>query len=259
MKMRLASTAAALAIIAASPSLAFEHNRTEFSLGYQDLSYFGTGFYGTDARVQSDFSLSPSWGVQGDLEYSDTNSGFFSVYRPTYGLHVYNELSDELRIGAFVQQSNYTISGFPVSLDISYYGVEAMLTPLPNLSIEAYYGLGQYDVGGGTSLDMTTFGSQVSYGITPEFALRIASDFDTIDTGGFDYQISSYAIGADYYMNGGLPMIFSAEVGNAGYGGISIDRAEIRLTIPLGGGGDSGARKLFGIRGATANNLIPVT
>ena len=256
MKIQASGALAALCTVAATQVAAFDHNRTEVSLAYQDTSYFTSSFHGMDAQVKSDFGLSPAMGAQVDLGYSETSLGTSDFTRTTLGLHVYAELANDVRAGGFVQQTTFDYGFGPGEVTATYYGVEGMITPLPNLSIEAYYGMGQYDLG--TTFDMTTFGTQISYGFTPNLAMRLSSDFDTIDTGLYDYAQSSYAIGADYYMNGSFPMIFSAEIGQVG-SNVSMDRAAIKLTIPFGGGNDSNARKLFGTRGAIAKSLLPIT
>ena len=257
MRIHASGALAALCTLAATQVAAFDHNRTEVSLAYQDSSLVGLGYYGLDANVKSDFSLSPTLGVQADLGYSDTTINTLDYSRTTLGLHAYGELANNIRAGGFVQQTTFDFGVGPGDYTVTYYGVEGMLTPLPNLSIQAYFGLGQYDLG--TTYDMTTFGTQISYGLTPNMAVRLSSDFDSLDVGPYDLQSSSYAIGADYYLSGRVPMIFSAEYGKNGLFYSGGDRAEIKLTIPLGGGSDSSARKLFGTRGALAKGLLPIT
>lgn len=253
------TTAAAVTAAGSSYAQSFEHKRSEVTLGYENTS-FDTGgpevtFDKWFLHGKTDFGISGGFGTQMNVEYENGNvseSGSdYSVEGLGAALHPYYEINDMMRAGAFVQYLNTTFDG-DFTVEALHYGVETMLTPVPNVNIEVYAGLGRLDAEGSDSLDTFVFGSEASYGFTPNFGAHVGYDYEEINESGTDLGFSRFRLGVDYYADGfgsGIPFIVSAEYGKSSFVPVSGDVLGVSITVPFGGGDDSGSRRLFGQRG----------
>lgn len=249
---------AAAAVLIATQASAFDHKRTELSLGYESYSIGNLDFDGPYAHLRSDFGFSPTFGMQVNLSHGQLSYQNTDIDRTTLGLHPYYEFGNSNRAGFFLQQTNASLDGGgggALDYDTLYYGVEGMMNPAPNVAIQAYLGAGDLNLGP-TNYNIQTVGLRVDYGFTPQFAGHFAADFDSIDTGSGDYSLDSYTLGVDYYLSGRVPMIITAEAGRHSFGGETLDRWGLSLTIPFGGGTDSSSRKLYQNRGVLSSSMF---
>jgi hypothetical protein len=250
------------AIAFAGPAAAFEHLRTELSLGYEDYSIEDVTIDGPFAGVKTDFGFSDTFGLQANLSYGERTfeSSSVPLETTTIGLHPYYDFGGAFRAGIFLQHTKLEEGNS--SADIEAYGIEGIFNPLPNLALEGYVGAGRIDQVF-DEIDLRTIGMKATYGFTPQMAGRFSAEFDTLDSsgsmGGGDVQFSNYILGFDYHFGGAgsaVPVVLSAEIGQFDDGNV-FDRMAIKLTVPLGGGSDTGGRRLYGDRSVVAQYLVP--
>jgi hypothetical protein len=244
-----AITGSFAALSIASCGWAQEHRGTIATLEYGSYDY--QGVLDIDAfriGAASDFAIGGAFGVQGALSYEDADdSGANTGSRFSWALHPYYEFSEALRVGAFYQRSSLDIGA---TYETTYYGAEAMFSPVENMTVEVYLGGGEIPLF--PDADLTSYGLGVSYAFGPNLVGRASYEADELEAGpSFDY--SNTSVGLDYHFGGGsaVPLILSLDYGQDT--NFTINQTEwwaLGVSIPLGGTAGASGRKLFGERGA---------
>jgi hypothetical protein len=249
MIMRItALTTTAILAITTSAALAQEHRRSEFSVGYSNVSapsnsdIIGIG-------IKSDWTISGAYGLQGNLSYSDTGD---SIATSTVGLHGYYEFPSGTRAGVFIQTEDIYVTGLPFTPTFLTYGVEAMLTLTPQARIELYYAAGDVSDFPAPITGSSSYGVEASYDFSPSLRGRLSYDVDELKSSLPGGNISEMGIGIDYFLNGagsGVPLILTAEASRIrAFASQDLDTFSLKVTIPIGGEATSAGRQLFGDR-----------
>lgn len=237
------------------------HNRSEVELGYSMMEFDAGSTDGINSDILSiegrtDFSLSGGLGVQVDIGFTDNELSSLGATVTTDVLniaaHPYFEFTPAARAGVFVEYSDTGIEELEVNPTSVHYGLEAMLAPIENVSVELFAGIGRYDVGSDDPLDSTVFGAEAVYGFMPNFGAHIRYATEKLDFSVLpEPNLSEFALGLDYYGDGfgtNVPFVVTAEYSKQDILSISDDRFGIGLTLAIGGGTDSGSRRLYSDR-----------
>lgn len=239
---------AALLVMTTNATLAQEHRRSEFSLGYtgirdvSDSDSIGIG-------IKSDWAISGAYGLQGNLSYSDAGE---SIATSTVGLHGYYEFQSGTRVGVFIQSEDIYVTALPFTPTFLTYGVEAMLTLTPQARIELYYAAGDVSDFPAPITGTSSYGAQASYDFSPSLRGRISYDVDKLKSSLPGGNLSEMGIGIDYFLDGagsGVPLILTAEASRIkAFSSETLDTFTLKVTIPIGGEPTSAGRQLFGDR-----------
>jgi hypothetical protein len=250
MKALLCALPLTIGLAGMAAAQSFTHNGSTFTLGYDDWKVGvifspGTAVNGNTkvARARTDWGFGNNLGLQFNLDYADFEiEDAFTSSSTTYALHPYYEFSADTRVGLFYQTTNFEF--YDESID--YYGIEAMYSPMPELSVEAYLGSGRFGLG--DDVDITTYGMTFHYAAGEKLGLKVAYDHETLNDGGSRLNLSRFNIGLDYHIDTGgsmPPIILSAEAGTVDLLYFNLDLVGAKLTIPLGGTKGVTGRKLF--------------
>ena len=241
----------AAAFVAGLPSVTLaqgiEHLGSEFGLGYSstDPATSSESLTGLTLSIRTDWALGAQFGVQiggatRDIELGDVQD---------VSLHGWYQLNDTVRLGVFGQQTATTLIPLSTTLTTQIYGIEALLEPVENASIQVYASTGDMTVSGGSvTLDHTGYGLSASYDFSPSMTGRIGFDKATQGDGGPDVSLSQMTVGADWHVNmAQLPVTVSFDYAKVDIPGGQMSRFAVTGKVMLGGK-EGGKRRMFDTR-----------
>jgi hypothetical protein len=237
----------AAAVVAGLPSVAlaqgFGHISSEFGLGYvtTDSTQTDQALDGMALSIRTDWALGGQFGVQ----FSGATRDFGLGNIQDLSLHGWYQVNDTVRLGLFGQQTATTLNAIASTLTNRMYGVEALLEPVENASIQIYASMGEVTADPGTlRFDHKGYGLSASFDFTPALTGRIGFDKATQDSSP-EVSMSQMTIGADWHVNmGQLPMIVSFDYAQIDLTYEQSDRFSVTGKVLLGGK-DGGKRRMF--------------
>jgi hypothetical protein len=244
----------------------FTHKASAFSLGAYQLDGQGLlsdfNFDGIFLSARSDYALSPTFGLQGNLNFDRMDSPGGTYDTTVIGLHSYYELSGGNRVGAFLQRRHVTFSGTANDLTNDSFGAEVLWNLSPRFAVEAYVGIGELEAGNGNTFDSDLWGIRADYDITEALRVHLSLDEETVSSGmGSSATYTDSRIGVDYAFEtggSGVPLTVGLEYGQYDLGFADpFERYVLSVKIPLDPTGSRPARKMFHDRGGLTN-ILPI-
>lgn len=249
----------AAAIVAGLPSITLaqgiEHLGSEFGLGYSSTSFDNSSdsSNGFALSIKTDWALGAAFGLQ----VNGTARDFDFASAQTFGLHGWYQVSPILRLGAFAQQSNYSFSGGPGSLSGRLFGLEALVEPVENASIQLYAGRGNTDLAFLGQGEVTSYGMSASYDFSSALSARISFNHGNQVITGTSVDSQTMGFGIDWRTKGfgNTPMTIAFDYADVSSWMDDGSRVSITAKIGLGGSGDK-PRRLFDDRYAPVFTLV---
>jgi hypothetical protein len=138
------------------------------------------------------------------------------------------------------------------------FGIEALVEPVENASIQVYVGAGrnEFDFVGANG-DLTSYGMSASYDITSAFSGRISFDHGNQVIMGTSVDAQAMGVGIDWHTKGfgAAPVTISLDYAHVS--SLFDDSDRISVTAKIGFGGSSEKpRRLFDDRYSPAFTLV---
>lgn len=205
---------------------------TELSLGAVEDE---TGVYRGDGRIAVDVAITEFHGFQGDLAFSDTETGYIG----TLATHLYMTPQLDQKYGLFAALSD--VDGR--SMLYGSIGAEAMLSLGGNTLVEGRGGLGWADTGG---LDYVFASASIAHQFAPAVELELALDVADFDEASFSATSYDAGLRASYSPDGSPWGAYVSVTHSALSGHDAATRVGLGLNISLGtAGGTDPHTRLF--------------
>jgi len=250
----------AAALVAVLPTISvaqgIEHLGSEFGLGYSSTEFDNSSdtASGMTVSIKTDWALGANFGVQVNGSARDIDFGSIQ----TLGLHGWYQISPIVRLGAFAQQENFSINGAPGGLSSRLFGLEALVEPVENASIQIYAGRGQSEadfIGG--SFDLTSYGMSATYDLSQAVSGRISFDRGSQDIMGTTVDADTMGFGIDWRTKGlgNVPLTIAFDYMHISSSFDNADRIGVTAKIAIGNSSET-PRRLFNDRYAPAFTLV---
>ncbi len=232
----------AVAVLAALPAAAEGPRFGDASIavtGYEQ-SVFIPDFTVSSLGLRGDFAGPGGWGLQGDLFFKDFDTGDSAA---GFALHAYRDVSRVSKFGPFIEQQ-WLDDG-----DYTTWGLESLSAVSPQWLVEVRIGSGRYS-GDLVDSSIMFIGGRSDFALTPRLSFQTGVEYWEIDNPA-SVNLAELTLGATYAFGDpvGNPVTLGVEIGRV-ISQIGIDdahsgKAEVRLSIPFGGGSPDPRDTLF--------------